>query len=270
MAGFEVSINGRFCPVHRGFWEFPKGELLVVFGGAGTEPALRRTRDEIDHRLRDDMSREEAIECVDAALAHVESKMSNAPAYDRTHALVVIRRDGVSQLYEAHKQSWLAPVDDSCQCAGFDEGLGLYFARSLFHSRLSMEWAKVVASHLIRQVKNHSQWSAGRTHLIEVPETGPCQFIDNKATVANYEEYFKELTSAMSLVLPNKSTPEDVARARVQFLNDSIRLAKSSLIKMIPAGSMSLQGNRPTVAQTPLGSSLTLLASETKESKDEK
>jgi hypothetical protein len=212
----------------RKFWAIERGDILVVFGGAGNEAALRRTRDEIEAHLSDGMTRQQVIECIDSALAYVESRLQTASQYDKTQALVVIRLGDGPELFEADRCSMLSAVDYPSQCVGFDAGLGFYFARSLFHPGMEMRWAKVVAAHMVKHVKRHSAWSGGSTNLVEIPDVGDYGFIDKKSQIAEHQKYLEELDDAMRLVLPRKDVSDDELARRLGVLNDTIRILRQS------------------------------------------
>lgn len=194
------------------------------------EAGLRRTRDEIERKLKPGLSRIRVVDIVDAALKKVHSKLPPDPEY-KTSALVVIRTsDGVNTLYEnSGGLDVLSTVDHPCQCVGYASSLGWYFASSLFRLGMSLKWAKIVAAHIIKKCKNHSEYCGGETHLIEIPTTGNVTFIEDQSQIDIYEHYFAELDSAMRLVLPDGRADDVAAKQRLEVLNEVIKREREGL-----------------------------------------
>lgn len=178
----------------RKFWELGYGNVSVVFGGAGLEVGLRRMRDEIGYDLQPGLARRSVIDIVDAALAKIHSKLPDT-LESKTNALVVIRTaDEDTRLYENQGTNALSAVDHPSQCVGWGSSLGLYFARSLFRSTMSMEEAKVVAARLVANCKEYSDYCGGGTHLVEIPTLGAAKFITTRKEIKQIELAGKNFT----------------------------------------------------------------------------
>jgi len=218
------------------FWTSEWGATTVVFGGAGTQAGLLRTRDEIERRIEPTADRYVVIQAVEEALALVEEKLKPSD-YERTEALIGIRTSGGYWLYENQGgRSMLSVVDKVSQCVGYGHSLGWYFADSLFKSGMTIEWAKKVAAHLVKQVKTYSSgYCGGRTHLVALPASGSVRFIVKKAEIIPLEEYLAEVHEAMQLVLPDKRSNDDTALNRVERFNETVRtLRKQFFLRVQP------------------------------------
>ena len=103
----------------------------------------------------------------------------------------------------------LSPIDYNSQCVGAGFALGLYFARSLFSEPMPIAWAKVVAAHLIKNVKQYSGGCGGETHLIELPADGLPLFETDQRVIEKLESYLGLVEKAFRLVLPSSETPDE-------------------------------------------------------------
>jgi hypothetical protein len=136
----------------RKFWTLSVGDALVIVGGAGTEAALKRIREEAEDRLKPGMSKLQIVGAVEASLALVD-QLLQLPDDQKTELLVAIRIDNRTLLYENQGRGLgLSLVDYDSQCVGIGFSLGLYFVRSLFRPSMSIRWAKIIAAHLIKNV----------------------------------------------------------------------------------------------------------------------
>jgi len=232
------------------FWVLDHGDVLVVFGGAGMEAAMLRTRDEIDRKLKAGMSLIRVVDLIDDSLKKVHGKLPNQLEF-RTAALVVVRAEGRTVLYEnAGASDMLSPIQQACQCVGYGQSLGWYFASSLFGAGMSLKWAKRVAAHLVKNCKDYSESCGGQTHLIEVPNHGAATRIEDQTVIADYEQYFAEIESATRIVVPDGIVSEHTLEQRVIRMNEVIRNLRTSQFIVIPAiaSTASLQGRAPTMA----------------------
>jgi hypothetical protein len=246
----------------RKFWVLEHGDVVVVFGGAGMEAAMLRTRDEIDRKLKPGLSRIRVVDTVDAALKKVHDKLPDHPDF-KTNALVAIQIQGQGKLYEnAGGSNMISPVQHPCQCVGYGQSLGWYFASSLFRPGMPIKSAKIVAAHLVRNVKDYSEYCGGETHLIEVPEQGSSSFIDDKSEVEQLELYLRPVSESLQMVLPGSDPGASAAtiEARLRILNDAIRKARTNIVLAVgpvQAGALALQGHtvspliRPTAVVGP-------------------
>lgn len=200
----DTLYSGQVNRYGRKFWTFDHGDVCVVFGGAGTERGLLRTRDEIGAGLSPGMSLRDVVRTIDAALTDVNARMQSAPE-DRTYALVGIQCDGSQALYHNDGGgSMLSPVNDSSQCVGYASSLGFYFTRQLFTSRMPLRWAKVVAAYLIKQCRDHSGYCGGKTNLIELPLNHAPRVIDDKTEIDALEAHLSVIDDAMRIILPDE------------------------------------------------------------------
>lgn len=206
------------------FWIIDKRDVAVVFGGAGTAPGLKRTRDLLRQSIRSGMSLEEVVLAIEEALRYVE-ELIKPSADERTEALIGIRVESEYWLYENQgARAALTVIDGRSQCVGYGQPLGRYFADTLFTSNMPMKWAKVVAAHLIKHVKIHnSVWCGGRTHLIELPAVGKGRLIKDKQHLEELERYLAQVDAAMEIVLPRAGVSDHTLEERLKQLTDVIR-----------------------------------------------
>jgi hypothetical protein len=231
----DTLYSGAVNTFGQKFWILDHGDCCVVFGGAGTQRGLRRTRDEIQRGLQSGMSRQEVIESIDAALRDVNERLSPADSSERTDALIAIRTGEGERLYHNEGYSMLSVIDDFSHCVGFGNSLGFYFTRTLFRPNMPMRWAKVVAAHLIKQCKLHVGSCGGDTHLIELPSTGAPKFIDNQSEIQDYEQHLAQIDSAMSIVLPgaDPNASDITIEHRLQILHEAIRKARGLAVAVM-------------------------------------
>lgn len=224
-SGQEDRFGRKFWPV------LTENDTVVIFGGAGTEAGLKRTRDEVGERLVGTTTQREFVETIEAALKYVEEKLQPQPGYE-TYALVGIRIDGVTRLYENQAgKCMLNVVDYSSQCVGAGAALGLYFARSLFSESMPIAWAEVVAAHLIKNVKQYMSGCGGDTHLLELPNYGEPKLQDNDRIVHKLESYLGSVENAFRLVLPVVDTPDDPTLTyRMRQLRREIKKLRTDVV----------------------------------------
>jgi hypothetical protein len=205
-------------------------EARLIFGGAGTEAGLKRTRDEIERRARPTADRFDVIGAVEESLALVEEKMRPSD-FERTSALVGIRVADRYWLYENQGgKSLLSPIDYNSQCVGAGSSLGLYFVRSLFRDNMAIRWAKIIAAHLIKQVKIYNDgYCGGATQLLALPQVGEPEWITKKEDIRDLEAYLSRIDSALQIVFPDKSTNEEAVQARIELINDVVEHLKFDL-----------------------------------------
>jgi 20S proteasome alpha/beta subunit len=213
----------------RKLWILDHGDVLVVFGGAGLGAGLRRTRDEIERKLKPGLSRAHIVDIIDTAITKVHAKLSLVPE-SKISVLVVIRTGDESILYENAELDMLSTVDHSYQCVGSGDGLGRYFASSLFRPGMSIRWAKIVAAHMIKKCKDHVAYCGGDTHLVEIPSLGAATFVDDQAQIQTYEQHLAEIDDAMRIVLPDNRANDDTLEYRLGTLNEAIRKARNTFV----------------------------------------
>jgi len=210
------------------FWALEHEDVLVVFGGAGTEGGLLRTRDEINRKLRPGMSRIKVVDIIDKALLKVAEKLPKDPNW-QTEALVAIRtHDLPLELYENASQSnMLSPVQHRCQCVGYAKSLGWYFASSIFRTDAPLGWAEIVAARVVRNVKEYSEYCEGDTHLVRVPTSGAAEFITDKTCIQPLEDHLAGIDGAMLMLMPgaDPNASELSRSARLKELNEAIKRA---------------------------------------------
>jgi len=238
------------------FWILNHGDVLVAFGGAGSEAGLLRTRDEIDRKLSSGQSLIRVLDIIDSSLQKVSNKLPDHPDW-KSHCLIAIRVNGQTLLYENSAGSnMLSPVQQACQCVGYAQSLGWYFAASLFHAGMSIRWAKIVAAHLVKNTKEYVETVGGDTHLVEVPHVGTPRRIENKSEIADLEAYLGPVAQAMTAVLPDETTNEETIRARLLIVKAAIDKAVRSMVIEPPTGGMTFQSGSTSFAydasQTPL------------------
>jgi hypothetical protein len=218
-------------------WVLQSQEPAVVFGGAGTVGPLTRARDEIERRLKQGLSFQTTLERVDEALAKVSEKFPPRDGSPQVRALVAIRAEGRTRLYEnVFGEVALSPVDHPYACLGVDT-LGNYFAEMLFREGTTMWWAEVVSTYLVAQCKKYaSGYCGGDTHIVIVPSDE--SVVPFKKTQQEYiqeqELYLSKIGDALQLVLPDEHTiGEAVALQRARIIADAIDEARAILHQTI-------------------------------------
>lgn len=239
----------------RKFWIIDRSDVVVVFGGAGTAPGLKRTRDLLLQSIQSGMTREEVVLAIEAALHYVGGVLK--PTDERTEALIGIRVGARCWLYENQGGgAALTVIDGRSQCVGYGNTLGRYFTDTLFTSNMPMRWAEVVAAHLIKHVKIHSSvWCGGRTHLFELPAEGRCRHIKNKQQVEELERYLAQVDAAMQIVLPGAGGVSDhTLEQRLTKLTDVIRdLSRSQFVALTSASVIVSSGHYAAMTSQPPG-----------------
>jgi hypothetical protein len=250
------------------FWFSEWGEISVVFGGAGPVAGLRRARDEIARRATATNDQHSVVAAIEESLSVVEALLNPTHAWEhRLHVLVGLRVNGKCRLYENDGGStMISVVDTITRCVGAAQPLGDYFAHTLFRDNMTIEWAKVVAAYLIKQVKlTCSGWTGGSTRLFTLPVSGPPHDIDNKKYMHQLESYLSDINGAMQCVLPDKRVNADTAIHRARQLSEAIReIQKQFVINMQP-GRIVISGE-PTGVVVPAG---TITPTFPQESEDE-
>jgi hypothetical protein len=266
----DTLYSGEQNTYGRKFWTLIKGDSVIVFGGAGLAPSLKRTRDLIDQTVTASMDRDEVIVSIEKALEYVET-LIKPQDHERTYALIGLRMAGNYWLYENEGgRSVLTGLNENSQCVGAGHSLGLYFARSLFLRNMPLAWTKVIAAHLIKHVKTYnSGWCGGDTHLLELPLNGPPKFEADQKEIEKLEAILAEVDEATRMVIPaGEGVSEATLGYRLEKLNELIRNLRSAVVIRVgplSAGvkvgdwiSAALADVRMAAGQ-PLGSPATLL-----------
>ena len=210
-------------------WILDHGDILVVFGGAGSEARLLRTRDEIDRKLRPGMSRIRVVDAIDAVLQKVSGKLRHHADLNM-QGLFAVRIHDDLVLYESQiGVDMLNPIGGGCQCVGYGQGLGWYFASSLFRAGMNLKWAKIVAAYLVKECKTYSEYCGGETHLIEIPRQGPATKIDDQDQIRALEGHLAPLGDALRIVLPgdDTDTSDSTLEHRLKMLTEAISKARN-------------------------------------------
>jgi hypothetical protein len=218
------------------FWQvLLERDVCVVFGGAGTEAGLKRTRDELQERLphlTTPITRSAIVDAIEDVLLYVEKKLAPAE-HERTVALVGIRIGTETRLFENQGgKAMLSPIDYNSQCVGAGHSLGLYFARSLFTEPMPIAWAKVVAAHLVKNVKQFSSgWCGGETYLFGLPAVGHPWHEEEQQAIRKLEVYLEAVENAYRLVLPGVDTPDErTLTMRLKKLRREIKKIRSEVV----------------------------------------
>lgn len=223
------SNTGMGLKYGRKFWILDHGDVLVAFGGSGMEAALLRTRDEIDRKLNPGMSRIKVVDTIDTALKKVHDKLPDHPDW-KTYGLVVVRVGDVSVLYEnAGGSNMLSPVQHKCQCVGYGRSLGWYFASTLFAEGASIKTARIVAAHLIKNVKEYSASCGGDTHLFEVPNIDSPREITNQDEIEKLELHLAPLVDAIKMMVPDGVTNQETIELRMRTIASAIAKAERTV-----------------------------------------
>lgn len=115
---------------------------------------------------------------------------------------------------------------------------------------MPLAWAKVVAAHLIKQVKKYSSgYCGGGTHLLELPADGDPSFLDDQE-IAKLEQTLAEVDDAIHLVLPGEGASEDTLSHRLVTLNEVIRNLRRAVIIKMPGGEGITFGGTPSRAHS--------------------
>lgn len=92
----------------------------------------------------------------------------------------------------------LSPVGYPARCIGWATALGQYFIDHLYREPMSMKWARIVASHLIKRAKEYSQYCGGDTHFLAVPHNSDgCELITDQAQTHLWEQYLGQVDEAL-------------------------------------------------------------------------
>ena len=138
-------------------------------------------------------------------------------------------------------------VDGTTRCRG-----DLSQGDTPIRDNMTIAWAKIVAAHLVKQVKRYSSgYCGGRTQLLELPAIGEPQFVTDKVALKSLEDYLAEIDGAMQLVLPDKRTNEDTVQHRVDVLTDMIRSLRTQFVHKIGLATLAISGQVPTLKVTP-------------------
>jgi hypothetical protein len=124
------------------------------------------------------MSLQRTLDTIDDALLRVDKKFPSRDGWPHVQALVAIRAEGHSRLYQnVPRETALSPVDATHVCIG-QEALGNYFAESLFREGMALEWAEIVAAYLVANCKQFaSGHCGGETHLAVVHARKACRLL---------------------------------------------------------------------------------------------
>ena len=125
----------------------------------------------------------------------------------------------------------MSEVDFNSECVGAGASVGLYFARSLFSGEMPLAWAKVVAAHLIKNVKQFVSGCGGDTHLIEVPHFGDPVFVTDQRDIHKLEAYLGAVEKAFHLVLPSVETPDEwTLTTRLRKLRRELKKLRNDVV----------------------------------------
>ena len=203
-------------------WILQDQDPLVVFAAAGLVGAIERAKNEIQARLRPGLSLLETLDQIDRQLERIHRKFPpSGNSWMSVQALVAIRIDDSVTLHQTEGTATaLSPVTLPWVCLG-QEALGGYFAKFLFNEGMSIEWASIVAAHLVSNCKQYADGlCGGDTHIGQVPKRGEPRLITHQADVYMLEQHLKDLERAYRAVLPigspgESESPEALkARAR--------------------------------------------------------
>jgi len=215
-------------------WVLRANDPAVVFAGSGTVGPLTRARDEIERRIKPGMSFQRTLDTIDAALLKVDRKFPARDGWPHVQALVAIRAEGHSRLYQnVPRETALSPVDAAHVCIG-QEALGNYFAESLFREGMVLEWAEIVAAYLVANCKQFaSGFCGGETHLAVVPsKEGSSAFVKtDQRYMQELESYLFGIGHALRAVLPGGSPAMSATaatlKARAKFIIEAIDQAET-------------------------------------------
>jgi hypothetical protein len=238
-------------------WVLHSDDPVVVFGGASNHVgAMHVARQRIERRLKPGMSQERVIDTINRVLRRTHEDFPH-PGDPFVQALVVVRASGeenVLYFNEAGDTS-LSSAYGEYKCVGA-ESLGEYLAEKLFRPGMSLQWASIVAAHLVAQCKTYANgYCGGYTHLISIPNKGKPKLTTGAHEIAELESYLDGIDTAYDHILPGgspmESDPDDSLRARAEHIKTAINKAAHSFYLMTEPGHLSLQGHQPTVTQGP-------------------
>lgn len=179
----------------RKLWHFEAGRISVVFAGSGTETAIMRLTDGIRRHLKPTFTYDQVLKQIETDMRYIIGDPH--PALAHTQVLIGVRMPGKSALHEnIGNPHLLGPVTEHTTiCIGIGDALGNYVASTCCqHGPLmSLRWARVVASHVVHEVKEFTGGCDGDTHLLEVPHVGPPRFVDDQVEIASYEHLMREV-----------------------------------------------------------------------------
>ena len=237
-----AGVNKRYG---RKIWPIACQDILVGFAGAGTQAGLERTQYEVQKYLGADMDVDDVIGIIQSALQLV---LDVSPSDDKTQGLFAIQMDGTCTLFEnAAGSAMLSPVGHASQCVGWAQALGQYFQDFLYREPMPMKWARIVASHLIRQAKTYSEYCGGDTHLLEIPDKGAWSFVTNQEEITAYEKYLGQLDDAMRAVLPDGRANDYTLELRLNTIAEAIKKSGNSFVMQAESGSFSIESGSTSV-----------------------
>jgi len=215
---------------------------------------MSQAKDHIEQRLRPGMSRRKVVSeiqgvLIDLHATHINPRQHFDPEYSLDLLVAIRTPGGIS--FHVSSRTVLAPALNERACIGWDPGLGLYLAHSLFQSGMSLKWGRIVAAYLIAQAKEYSGQCGGDTNILEIPLVGDHGFV-SQAEIAAAEQYLAEIDKAMRLVLPDASVSEDTVAHRMHLLHEAILRARSALMASPGAGPLALQGLPSEVVVEPV------------------
>lgn len=217
----------------RKVWILQDQDPVVVFAAAGLVGAIERAKDELQATLTPGLDLLTTLENIDTQLVRINQKFPPANGMPSIQALVGIRIGRTTSLYQTEYNTALSPVEDRpWVCIGQD-ALGGYFAQLLFNDGMSMEWASVVAAHLVWNCKTYANgYCGGDTHIAQLPKRGKPRLIDHQAEVFMLEQHLRGLDRAYQAVLPKGSPGEsespDALKARAREIVRAIGEAEGS------------------------------------------
>jgi len=212
-------------------WLLQERDPVVMFAAAGSVPAIVRAKEEIQRKLKPGMDLSKRLEEIDQQLARINVKFPPLSGWPSVQALVAIRIGrGVSLYQNEINTTALSPVSKPWVCIG-QEALGGYFAAFLFNEGTSIEWASVVAAHLVWNCKTYADgFCGGETHIGQLPKKGEPQLITGQAEVFMLEEHLRGLERAYRAVLPGGSPREsespEALKARARVIVQAIQEAE--------------------------------------------
>lgn len=155
----------------RKIFPITRAGLTVLLAGSGPDVVfLRRVRDELDHRLVDGMSADDAAAQLELGLDEVFSKhirpSPRAQDLQLLQFLAAIWSAGYGcSLYQT-SETVVSRVTDRVACIGYGQDLGHYIAASFSMLTMHIRGCEILAAYLIEQAKEHVNYCGGTTRLM--------------------------------------------------------------------------------------------------------
>jgi hypothetical protein len=232
----------------RKLWPIPIGnDGCVGFGGAGTQAGLERVRYEVESNVSPGMSEPEVIEVIQAALRLVIEEMQPKPE-ELTQGLFAIGLGTKCSLWENQGGSaMLNPIGHPAQCVGWAVSLGHYFLDFLYREPMPIKWARIVASHLVKQARTYSEYCGGDTNFLEVMRDGSFTFVTSQDDINQYEQHLGQLDAAMRAVLPDGRVNDDTLDLRLKAIVAAIQKASKSFVVQASPGEYHIESGSTNV-----------------------